>query len=88
LTRLPSRSRLSAMPALWMALSGCGNACMELCQQHEVYLDECGYGWSTAFADQGWASIEDCYADAEEASEGHEKTCAQDLDQADERSCY
>ncbi len=73
---------------LALLLTACGNPCMDLCQRHEVYLDECGYGWPTGFAEEGWASIEDCYEDQAEASDEERDACAEELSEPEQRSCY
>lgn len=79
--------RLLALVTL-IALTGCRNDCVDLCQQYEVWLDDCGYGWSTAFPDEEWQSIEDCYDTHWDADGGELDQCAQESHNAQDLSCY
>ena len=64
------------------------NDCLDLCQQYELHLDECGYGWSTRFEDEGWTSIEDCYDSYWEASSDDETWCVTESDFVAGAECY
>lgn len=59
-----------------------------MCQQYDHYLSECGYGWSTAFEDEGWTSIDDCYDAYWEASGEQQDWCAVQITETQERACY
>lgn len=76
-----------ALLPLWL-LSACENPCIHMCQQYERYLDRCGYGWSTVFRDEGWASIDDCYDDHWEAEEGEYGECREENERWAEKACY
>ncbi len=78
-------SALLLLPAL---LAGCENPCIHMCQTYERYLDRCGYGWSTTFHDEGWTSLDDCYADHWEVPEREFERCEQEEDRFEEKACY
>ncbi len=69
-------------------LAACENPCIHMCQQYERYLDRCGYGWSTVFEEEGWASIDDCYDDYWEAGEDEAGQCRRENERWSERACY
>ena len=69
-------------------LSGCGNSCLDMCQQYERYLERCGYGWTTAFRDRGWRTIEDCYDDYWESGSDEYGVCELEAREYADRSCY
>lgn len=77
------------MAALALAWGpGCGNTCIDLCKEYELYLHECGYGWSTAFEDKGWSSIDDCYDEYWSPTAEEEAWCAEQIDEYADRACY
>ncbi len=59
-----------------------------MCQEYEVYLEECGYGWSTAFADEGWTTLDDCYDTYWEADELQQDTCNQVVLESQTKACF
>lgn len=67
---------------------GCKNECLDLCQEYDLYLSECGYGWSTAFEEEGWTSIDDCYDAYWDPSEAKEEWCSAQIEATQERACY
>ena len=70
-------------------LSGCAsNTCIDLCQQYELYLDECGYGWSTVFADEGWVTLDDCYDDHWEAGNSEQDSCTTEIFEVQSMECF
>jgi len=70
-------------------LSGCAeNACIDLCQQYELFLDECGYGWSTVFADEGWVTLDDCYDAHWEADNAAQESCESDISDVRTMECF
>jgi hypothetical protein len=69
----------------WM---GCSEPCLDLCQQYEIYLEECGYGWSTAFEDEGWTTLDDCYDDHWEADAKRQTQCKKTLVETADQACY
>jgi hypothetical protein len=69
-------------------LSGCSDPCIEMCQEIEVYLDRCGYGWSTVFGDLGWSSIDDCYEDYWEADPDEYGFCQEQVAVVNDAACY
>ena len=71
-----------------LLLGGCSTPCIDMCQQYALYLDRCGYGWSTIFQDEGWTSIDDCYDDWWEAEEAEYGYCSTEIRHYSERSCY
>tara|TARA_B110000037_G_C16856525_1_gene398153 strand:+ start:189 stop:437 length:249 start_codon:yes stop_codon:yes gene_type:complete len=80
----------SAITIFWMTLIlGCSdNPCIDLCQQYELYLDECGYGWSTVFSDEGWVTLDDCYDDYWEADSTVKGTCETDISEIQTLECF
>lgn len=87
----PARSSLPLLPLALLGvlgLAGCSNDCIDMCQEYEHYLKQCGYGWSTAFHEQGWASIDDCYEDNWAPSDNETRTCAENIEDVSRRSCY
>jgi len=73
---------------LLILLSGCTDPCLSLCQQYEIYLQECGYGWSTAFEEQGWKTLDDCYNDKWDATQSQQETCQDTLIEYEDKACY
>jgi len=71
-----------------MLLGGCSDPCIEMCQEIELYLDRCGYGWSTIFGDLGWSSIEDCYDDFWEAGPEDHPFCEDEALWFQDAACY
>ncbi len=71
-----------------LTLGACGNPCLEMCQQYERYIAECGYGWSTTFAEEGWTSIDDCYDEYWEPSKNELHVCEEETERWARRSCY
>ena len=69
-------------------LVGCKGPCLDLCQQYEIYLEECGYGWSTAFEEQGWKTLDDCYDAHWEANQNQQMACQTTIAEYSEKSCY
>ena len=69
-------------------LSACDEPCLDLCQQYEAWIDRCGVSWETALPDEGWHTIEDCYADQEDAGEDEAAACTDEADAVSEDSCY
>jgi len=59
-----------------------------MCQEYELYLEECGYGWSTAFADEGWTTLDDCYNDHWEADSSQQASCDQVIQESVEKACF
>ena len=71
---------------LWGCLAS--NDCLDLCQSYELHLEECGYGWSTRFEDEGWNSIEDCYDAHWEVSSETETWCEDESETMATATCY
>jgi hypothetical protein len=59
-----------------------------MCQSYEMYLEDCGYGWSTAFADEGWTTLDDCYDTYWSADSQVQATCDQVLLDDMNDSCF
>ncbi len=74
----------------WLLLAGCvtSNDCLDLCQQYELHLEECGYGWSTTFESEGWTSIEDCYDTYWEVNSDQENWCEKESSSVAVADCY
>ena len=81
---------IRAFPLIILGLlSGCAsNTCIDLCQQYELYLDECGYGWSTVFADEGWVTLDDCYDVYWEAENSEQDSCATEISEVQTKECF
>lgn len=75
---------------LGILLGGCltSNDCLDMCQSYELHLEDCGYGWSTRFEDEGWTSIEDCYDAHWEPTNETESWCRDESDVAATAACY
>ncbi len=71
---------------LWV--TGCSEPCLDLCQRYEIYLEECGYGWNTAFEEEGWTTRDDCYDPYWDAGSERQAVCQQTLDEYSNKSCY
>lgn len=70
-------------------LSACSsNPCLDMCQEYEVYLEDCGYGWSTAFADEGWTTLDDCYDTYWEADASQQNTCVDVVAKNEDKACF
>jgi hypothetical protein len=70
-------------------MSGCSdNACIDLCQQYELYLDECCYGWSTVFSEEGWVTLDDCYDDHWEANTDRKDECDGEIADVKTLECF
>ena len=81
--------RAAITSLLLLSASGCaGNNCLHLCQEYELYLDECGYGWSTAFAEEGWVTLDDCYDDHWEPSPSEDRECLVRSREVREKECF
>lgn len=74
--------------ALWLTLTGCSNPCVEMCQQADAWLQRCGYGWSTTFEEERWASVDDCYDAWWDSTPEEQRWCAAEAEDYAERSCY
>lgn len=72
----------------FMALTGCKEDCVHMCQKIETWLTDCGLTWEDKFGDQGLASIDDCYDDYAEADDSDDKTCRTRADDYDKKSCW
>ena len=59
-----------------------------MCQSYEMYLEDCGYGWSTAFADEGWTTLDDCYDTYWGADSDTQATCDEVLLDNTDDSCF
>ena len=77
---------LLTLTLVWLA--GCSNPCVEMCQQADEYLRRCGYGWSTTFEQEGYASVDDCYDDYWDTPPEEQRWCEQQSMEYAERSCY
>ena len=70
-------------------LTGCAdNSCIDLCKQYELYLDDCGYGWSTVFEDEGWITLDDCYNDHWEADANKKIECESEIPEIQTLECF
>ncbi len=69
-------------------LLSCKHLCLDMCQQYELYLEECGYGWSTWFEQEGWATLDDCYDAHWEPTEGEVQFCESQLTQYQTKECF
>ena len=77
-----------AVSFLSLAFACGSNRCLDMCQAYEVYLEDCGYGWSTAFAEQGWTTLDDCYDTYWEATEQQQETCADVVETSADLTCF
>jgi len=59
-----------------------------MCQSYEMYLEECGYGWSTAFSDEGWTTLDDCYNAHWSADAVAQETCNQVIEAGIDDECF
>ena len=74
---------------IWLAIfSACEEPCLDLCQQYEAWINRCGISWETAFPDDEWETIEDCYDAYEDAGESKSSSCADEADIVAEDECY
>lgn len=74
--------------SLSLAFACASNRCLDMCQAYEVYLEDCGYGWSTAFEEQGWTTLDDCYDTYWEANEKQQETCATVVETSSDLTCF
>jgi hypothetical protein len=77
--------RLLLVPFL---LIGCTNPCVDMCQQIDAWLEECGTTWEVSFEDEGWESIDDCYDAHWEADKKAQRTCTRDAKEWAKKECY
>ena len=81
--------RTAGTLAIFALLSACSsNPCLDMCQEYEVYLEDCGYGWSTAFADEGWTTLDDCYDTYWEADADQQNTCVEVVIDSKDKACF
>ena len=81
--------RIACTSLLFVTISACSsNPCLDMCQEYEVYLEECGYGWSTAFADEGWTTLDDCYDTYWEADDTQQETCDIVVIESKDKACF
>jgi hypothetical protein len=81
--------RIALATLLLATLSACSsNSCLDLCQEYELYLEECGYGWSTAFAEEGWTTLDDCYNAHWEADSQEQSSCDQIIQDHAGQACF
>jgi hypothetical protein len=59
-----------------------------MCQSHEMYLEDCGYGWSTAFEDEGWTTLDDCYDAHWTATQEEQDTCDIVIFESVDEGCF
>jgi hypothetical protein len=53
-----------------------------------MYLEECGYGWSTAFEDEGWTTLDDCYDAHWTATQEEQDTCDIVIFESVDEGCF
>ena len=73
---------------LFLALTGCKEDCVHMCQRMETWLNECGLTWEDNFSEQDWSSIDDCYDDHAESSSKEDATCRTRAKKYDKQSCW
>ena len=59
-----------------------------MCQEYEIYLEECGYGWSTVFAEEGWTTLDDCYDSHWEAQSEDQAACEVVAQEYSNQACF
>jgi len=73
---------------LILLVSGCKNPCVDMCQQIDAWLDECGTTWEAEYENEGWKSVDDCYDDHWEAKKSKRQTCANRANKFEKKDCY
>ena len=68
--------------------AGCGNDCVDMCQQYARWVDECGSDWETAFPEEGWTSVQDCYDDHWNAPDSKKRRCADEATDWSTKACW
>ncbi len=81
--------RTFAATLLLFLVSACSsNRCLDMCQEYEIFLEECGYGWSTVFAEEGWTTLDDCYNAHWEAEVSEQEVCNDVVEDYQTQACF
>jgi len=79
--RLPTLS-------LVVLLTGCGNDCVDMCQQYARWVEACGTDWETTFPKRDWSSVEDCYDAHWDVDDDRRSSCASQAESWASKECY
>jgi hypothetical protein len=74
--------------ALLLLIAGCKNPCVDMCQQIDAWLKECGTSWEAEYSEDGWKSVDDCYDAHDGARKTDEKQCTRSAKRFEDKACY